>query len=99
PVFVYEFDWRTPVDNLGACHALELAFVFDTLATNESFTGPQPPQQVADDMHAAWVAFATAGDPGWAGYRHGEAVRVFGAPQSRTTALPRAADLAALAHR
>jgi len=24
-----------------------------------------PPQQLADTMHAAWVAFATTGDCGW----------------------------------
>ncbi len=27
-----------------------------------------PPQQLADAMHAAWVAFAERGDPGWAKY-------------------------------
>ena len=30
--------------------------------------GPTPPQQLADTMHAAWVAFATNGDPGWPDY-------------------------------
>jgi para-nitrobenzyl esterase len=32
------------------------------------FLGPDPPQQLADTMHAAWVAFATGGDPGWPRY-------------------------------
>jgi len=64
PVFVYEFNWESPVDGLGACHAMELSFVFDTLGSNESFTGPNPPQSVADDMHGAWVRFAKTGDPG-----------------------------------
>ena len=27
--------------------------------------GENPPQQLADQMHAAWVAFARDGDPGW----------------------------------
>jgi para-nitrobenzyl esterase len=30
--------------------------------------GPAPPQQLADTMHAAWVAFANNGDPGWPKY-------------------------------
>jgi carboxylesterase type B len=29
---------------------------------------PDPPQQLADAMHAAWVAFATNGDCGWPKY-------------------------------
>ena len=30
--------------------------------------GANPPQQVADTMHSAWVAFATSGSPGWPQY-------------------------------
>ena len=78
--FVYELAWATPVGGLGACHALDLAFVFDNLgAKGESeLIGPEPPQPLADAMHAAWVAFATAGDPGWQHYTPAErAVMVF----------------------
>lgn len=92
---VYEFAWESEVSGLGACHALELSFVFDALRDTNSFTGPNPPQQVADDMHSAWVAFATTGGPGWASYGGGQAVHVFNAPQSETTGLPRADDIAA----
>ncbi|MFD2500724.1 carboxylesterase family protein [Rhizorhabdus histidinilytica] len=37
---MYEFDWRSPAfrGELGACHGLELPFMFDTLAVA---TGPQ----------------------------------------------------------
>jgi para-nitrobenzyl esterase len=65
--YMYEFAWRSPQFNgrLGACHALEMAFVFDTLGfRTEALLGTDPPQQLADRMHAAWVAFATRGDPG-----------------------------------
>jgi carboxylesterase type B len=65
---MYEFAWRSPQFNgrLGACHGLEIAFVFDTLGNGaDPLLGPNPPQQLADTMHAAWVAFATRGDPGW----------------------------------
>ena len=69
--YMYEFAWRSPQFDglLGACHALEIAFVFDALGNRtELLWGANPPQQLADTMHAAWVAFATHGDPGWPKY-------------------------------
>lgn len=71
--YMYEFSWRSPQCNgrLGACHALEIAFVFDNLAQPENVPlgGSAPPQRLADAMHAAWVAFARDGQPGAAGMR------------------------------
>ncbi|MFC4949560.1 carboxylesterase/lipase family protein [Pseudonocardia sp. GCM10023141] len=77
--FVYEFGWESPLfdGRLGACHALELGFVFDTLAASRGLTGATPPQALADAMHAAWVAFATSGDPGWEPYGTERKVRSF----------------------
>jgi para-nitrobenzyl esterase len=70
--YMYEFAWRSPQfdKRLGACHALEIPFVFDTLHKEgyEAMLGPNPPQQLADSMHADWVAFANKGDPGWPKY-------------------------------
>jgi para-nitrobenzyl esterase len=69
--YMYEFAWRSPQFNgrLGACHALEIAFAFDTLGYGtDALLGPNPPQRLADTMHAGWVAFATRGDPGWPQY-------------------------------
>jgi carboxylesterase 2/para-nitrobenzyl esterase len=69
--YMYEFAWRSPQFNglLGACHTLEIAFVFDTLGKGtEPLWGTDPPQQLADTMHAAWVGFATSGDSGWPRY-------------------------------
>ena len=67
--YMYEFVWQAPTFNgrIGACHALEMPFVFDNLDKEgfEGLAGPHPPQQVADAMHAAWVAFATGSNPGW----------------------------------
>ncbi|WP_037577864.1 carboxylesterase/lipase family protein [Phaeacidiphilus oryzae] len=73
--FVYEFAWRPPTfgGRLGACHASEIAFVFDNL-DDPGFTpllGEAPPQPVADAMHSAWVSFAATGDPGWPAYDPG----------------------------
>jgi len=85
---VYEFAWRSPQFGglLGACHFLEVPFVFDLLGRPpfDQLTGPEPPQELARAMHAAWVAFATHGDPGWPAYdltlrpvmRFGEACEV-----------------------
>ena len=70
--YMYEFAWRSPQfdGHLGACHGLEIPFVFDTLDIGELETllGDNPPQHVANAMHAAWVRFATSGDPGWPQY-------------------------------
>jgi carboxylesterase type B len=68
--FMYEFAWPSP--GLGAVHALEVPFVFDTARTDAplfgSLLGSDPPQDLARTMHAAWVAFATTGDPDWPAY-------------------------------
>ena len=71
PTYMYEFAWRSPqfAGLLGACHGLEIPFVFDTLANGmEPLMGSDPPQALADTMHAAWVSFAATGDSGWPQY-------------------------------
>ncbi|CCH31283.1 carboxylesterase/lipase family protein [Actinosynnema sp. NPDC047251] len=69
---VYEFAWRPPTfdGRLGACHSLEIPFVFDNLADPAvaPLLGDGPPQDLADTVHAAWVSFVTTGDPGWPEY-------------------------------
>ena len=79
--WVYEFTWPSPAFRraLGACHALELPFVFDTLDA-PYLTGPEGLlgttdtvednrlSELATRTHAAWVAFARRGDPGWPPY-------------------------------
>jgi para-nitrobenzyl esterase len=68
--YMYEFAWATP--GLGAVHALEVPFVFDTARSDAPLfgplLGPDPPQALARTMHSAWVAFASSGDPGWPAY-------------------------------
>jgi para-nitrobenzyl esterase len=69
---MYEFTWPSPLldGRLGACHALEIGFVFDTIdsAGGDQLFGPTAPRQLAAAKHGAWVDFATTGDPGWAAY-------------------------------
>ena len=67
-VWMYRFDWPTPVfdGRLKACHALEIPFVWNNLDKSRvnMFTGDSPARQkVADAMHAAWIAFACNGNP------------------------------------
>lgn len=79
---VYEFSWRSEQldGTLGATHALEIGFVFDTLDRSgmTPLLGPHPPQELADEMHRAWVEFVRTGDPGWPPYGQSRTVRVFG---------------------
>jgi para-nitrobenzyl esterase len=73
--YMYEFAWPSPAfgGRLGACHALEIPFVFDTLDLGRNqmlggALGEHPPQELADAVHRAWVSFARDGDPGWPRY-------------------------------
>jgi para-nitrobenzyl esterase len=72
PTWMYRFDWPAPVfdGRLGACHILEIPFVFDNLDAPgaDFYTGGVAPRELATKMHAAWVAFAKDGDPGWTPY-------------------------------
>ena len=65
-VWLYELDWETPVDGgkWKSPHSLDLAFVFDNVARSESMVGHGGDQRtLADQMSAAWLAFARTGDP------------------------------------
>ena len=66
--YVYVFDWESPFGGgvLGACHVLELPFVFGTLRNPVIgfFAGSDERAfALSDTMANAWVAFATNGDP------------------------------------
>lgn len=97
--YMYEFGWPSPAfgGRLGACHALEIPFVFDTLDLGPrqmlgALLGPEPPQDLATEVHGAWVRFARTGDPGWPRYDlERRATMRFGTP-SRLVDDPRAAE-------
>jgi para-nitrobenzyl esterase len=64
--WVYQLDWRTPVDGgkWKAPHALDIPLVFDNVAYAASMTGGGPEaQRLADQMSEAWIAFARTGNP------------------------------------
>ncbi len=91
PTYVYEFAWASPVDGLGACHSLEIPFVFDNLSAEgaEPALGAAPPAALADRMHEAWLAFARDGDPGWRAFDDTCAVMIFDDPGGGLAADPR----------
>jgi para-nitrobenzyl esterase len=68
PVWMYRFDWESPAFGgiLGAAHAVEIPFVWNTLDTEiaRRFTDDSPTRRaLADRMHAAWAAFIRSGTP------------------------------------
>ena len=70
-VWMYRFDWASLLYDgaFGACHALELVFVFNNLHDSAAtyMCGDNAPQSVAEAMHQAWVTFVKTGTPQHAG--------------------------------
>ena len=69
--WLYQFNWRSRNDRLGATHALEIPFAFDNLDQPgvDAFIGAGPsPQHVADAVHRTWTRFIRQGDPGFPAY-------------------------------
>lgn len=70
PTWSYFFTWPTPVFDgiLGACHGLDIPFVFDNLSAPnvEFFIGQdEVHRHLADTLADALVQFASTGTPGW----------------------------------
>ncbi|GAQ55717.1 carboxylesterase/lipase family protein [Streptomyces acidiscabies] len=94
--YLYEFAWPSGRPGLGACHSLELGFVFDAGDSPDSvkLAGENPPKTLAAEVHGAWTRFVKTGDPGWEAWDATHPVRVFGDGPTRTALGPRDADLA-----
>jgi para-nitrobenzyl esterase len=72
PTFVYRFTYSSPAlrGALGACHALELPFVFGNLSApdQDRFAGTGAAVELLGQrMQRAWLACAERGDPNHAG--------------------------------
>ncbi|MFH9674427.1 carboxylesterase/lipase family protein [Streptomyces sp. NPDC017405] len=94
--YLYEFAWPSRLPGLGACHALELGFVFGTgdLPEAKKLAGEGAPRALSEAMHTAWVRFAATGDPGWPAWDATHPVRVFGDGDPHTVYGPRDAEIA-----
>ncbi len=85
PAYNYLFTWKSPAMGgiLGACHALEIGFVFGNF--DDSFCGSGPEAEaLSGKMQDAWIAFARTGDPGceslgkWEPYCGNRTTMIFG---------------------
>ena len=65
PVFMYAFEWETPVHDgrLKAPHALDVPFVFDTLDLTRAHGDRPDAFTLAARMAETWIAFARTGRP------------------------------------
>lgn len=70
PVYLYRFDWSTPLLKLllvGAAHATELPYVWGTLGVPGDYSlklgGAKAAKEVSRRIRARWVNFATHGKP------------------------------------
>lgn len=73
PTWVYQLDWKTPIDNgkWGAPHTLDIPLSFDTVASAPDMTGDgNEARSLAASMCDTWIAFARTGDPNHAGIPH-----------------------------
>lgn len=80
----YLFCWKSPAARgiLGACHALEVGFVFGNHDASFCGSGPEA-DKLSKEMQDAWVSFAYTGNPGcrslgeWPQYCEGRASMIF----------------------
>lgn len=78
-IWMYEMDWGSSAcgGELGACHAIDLPFVFKTLQAASGprgFAGEKPPRDLADRVHAIWAGFARDGHLPWPQWDSGRRV-------------------------
>ena len=66
PVYLYRFDWATPVLDgvMGSTHCLEIPFVFDNVLLHRTFTGGgEDAVELGHRMSTVWTNFAKTGKP------------------------------------
>lgn len=101
-VFAYRFDWPTPAlgGRLGACHTLEIPFVWNTGGTvlGAAVTGGGTPALLAERMHRAWASFVTTGRPvvvdvaAWAPYDPADRTTMIFGPATGPVSDPASAE-------
>ena len=61
-VFLYYWDYPSALPDMGACHAVELAYVFNNLH-DTIYTGDNINETLAKQVQDMWVSFAETGEP------------------------------------
>ncbi len=64
-VYMYFWTWDSKVPGLGACHAVELPFVFGNLEDVSAirYAGTELPVELSQKTQAMWTNFAREGNP------------------------------------
>jgi para-nitrobenzyl esterase len=80
PTWAYDFAWRSAVSGVAE-HCLDVPFIFDLLEDPDvtRVAGAEPPQALADQVHAAFVGFVRDRDTGWPPYDGLKSIKVFDA--------------------
>ena len=60
----YVYHWKYPGEDqtIGACHAIELSYVFNNLQEN-IYTGNKINKELANEVQDMWINFARNGNP------------------------------------
>ncbi len=61
-VYMYYWEYPSAIGKMGACHAVELAYVFNNL-DETIYTGNNIDEDLAAEVQEMWVNFAKTGDP------------------------------------
>lgn len=71
--YLYMFNWKPTGNTLGACHGMELPFMFNNIELQPEMTGATADAyELADKMSSAWIAFICTGNPNVKGLPHWE---------------------------
>ena len=62
PAYNYLFTWESCIPGMGACHALDVGFVFGNMTDQFQGTGPEA-RQLSAAMQEAWTTFARTDKP------------------------------------
>ena len=63
-VYMYFFTWKPANNALGACHGMELPFVFNNIALQREMTGGTlEAYRLADLISSSWISFIRTGNP------------------------------------
>ncbi|KZB84796.1 carboxylesterase/lipase family protein [Amycolatopsis regifaucium] len=73
--FAFQFDWAPPGSPFGACHCIELPFVFGNLdawhaAPMLAGADPAELQRLVKQIQRAWTSFVHTGTPDWPSFPH-----------------------------
>lgn len=63
-VYMYMFNWKPVGNTLGACHGMELAFMFNNVSLQPEMNGAtKNAYALSDKMSSAWISFIKNGNP------------------------------------